>query len=310
MSGGPAVWQRGEQEAAFNEQTFGELLRQLRQRHGLRQTDLVARLPGRFSRSTVANVESGREAPSPRLWDAVQQTFPDDVPTLEQSYVAARRRVATGHEGAVSRRSDRWESEYPLGGPLVIERRDVAAVFRESRAPEEMLQVIDIRARQDGVSSFVMKMWATQQEGFRTTPEVLWGGEVVDAEHVDRDGRTFLMREISFGRALQRGERHTFAVRSWVERMPTPETGIVVSPTHPTGVVAVHLAFLGGQPAAVWAYGPVADDSLSPTSASDPGAIPTEFHGSGRHSVVFERPEPGESYGVEWSWNRPACPDD
>lgn len=285
--------------------TFGDLLRLLRERHGLRQTDLVSRIPGHFARSTIANVESGREAPSPRLWEALEKAFPDDALELEVSYLAARARVDAGrsHNDVSRGHADRWDREYPLGGALVIERRDVALIFRESRTPEEVLQVIDVRARADGVTSFVIKMWSTQQEGFRASPEMLWGGEVVDAVHVDHDGRTFLMREVAFGRALHRGERHTFALRSWVERSPEVETGVDISPAHPTGLIALHVAFLGPQPTSVWAYGPVADDALAPATATEPGALPTQVHGDGRHSAVFDRPDPGESYGIDWSWS-------
>jgi transcriptional regulator with XRE-family HTH domain len=284
--------------------TFGEDLHQLRARYQLRQSDLVTRLGGAFARSTIANVECGREAPSVRLWEALGEAFPDDVELLEPSYSAARRRVESGRvdRPRSGREPDQWDREYPLGGPLVVERRDFAAVFRESRAPEEILQVVDVRARQDGVSSFVSKMWATQQEGFRASAEVLWGGDIVESEHVDRDGRTFVLFEVAFGRSLHRGERHSFALRSWVDRSPNPDTGIDVAPALPTAVVAVHVAFLGPQPSSVWAYGPVADESLSPKSAAEPGARPTEQHGVGRHSAVFEHPEPGESYGLDWTW--------
>jgi transcriptional regulator with XRE-family HTH domain len=285
--------------------TFGEQLRLLRQRRGLRQTDVVTRLGDVFARSTIANVECGREAPSERLWEALSQAFPDEVPQMEDAYLAARRRVASGRGSATrsGARAEGWDGEFPLGGPLVIERRDFAVVFRESRNPEEILDIIDVRARQDGVSTFVTKMWATQQEGFRASAEVVWGGEIVEAEHVDRDGRTFVMSEVQFGRPLRRGERHSFAVRSWVERATVPDTGIDVAPALPTAIIAVHVAFIGPQPASVWAYGPVADDSLSPKSADEPGACPTLRHGGGRHSAVFERPEPGDSYGIDWSWD-------
>jgi transcriptional regulator with XRE-family HTH domain len=292
---------RGADEAT---PAFGDRLRRLRDRRALRQSDLATALHGQFARSTLANIESGREAPSPRLWEALQQAFPDDVPDLEESYAAARRRLPSGREGPSSRKrhTDGSEGSYPFGGPFVIERRDFALIFRESREPEEVMQIIEMRACQDGVSSFVTKMWATRQEGFRANPEMLWGGEIVDAEHVDHDGRTFVMREISFGRALQRGDRHTFALRSWVERMPLPDTGIDISPTYPTTLIALHLAFLGPPPASVWAYGPVADESLSPAEASEPGARPAQRYGEGRYSVTFEHPELGESYGVDWSW--------
>jgi transcriptional regulator with XRE-family HTH domain len=282
--------------------SFGEQLRLLRERRGLRQTDLVASLSGQFARSTIANVEAGREPPSPRLWRALSEAFPEDVEVMTDSYLHARSRLGSSRNTHLanpdSRPDDlRWE------GPFVIERRDVTAVFRESRAPEEVLQVVTLRARLAGVSSFVTKMWSTRHEGFRVSPEVLWGGALVQQEQIDRDGHTFVMEQVDFGRELERGETHSFAVRSWVERAPMPDTGLDVSPAHPTMVIAVHVAFMSQTPASVWAYGPIADESLSPSSASAPDARPTRQHGAGLHSVVFERPAPGESFGIDWSWD-------
>jgi transcriptional regulator with XRE-family HTH domain len=285
---------------------FGEMLSELRRSHGLRQSDLVARLTGQFARSTIANVESGREAPSPRLWEALCEAFPDDVDALEDTYLEARRQVgarkgdplSNGHLAARS-----GEVVRPLGGVFTVERRVIAYVFRESRAPEEILEFFQVQARQDAVSSYVTKMWATHNEGFRIDPEMLWGGRLVDNEHVDRDGHTFVLREVQFGRPLQHGERHSFAIRSWVEHDADPDTGIDVTPTTPTVRIAIHLAFLGSLPTSVWAYGPVADASLYPRSADEPGARPPLDNGDGRYSVVFERPELGESYGIDWSWD-------
>lgn len=49
---------------------FGAALRGLRKKRGLRQADLAAALDHQFARSTLANVEAGREAPSRRVWEA------------------------------------------------------------------------------------------------------------------------------------------------------------------------------------------------------------------------------------------------
>jgi transcriptional regulator with XRE-family HTH domain len=281
---------------------FGEQLRLVRERHGLRQSDLVALFHDTFARSTIANVESGREAPSPRLWTALREAFPAEAESLEESYLAARRNVGSSRSG--THPASRSGSESAASGTFVVERRDIALVFREAQVPEEILEVYHLQARQDGASSLVCKMWATQHEGFRLSPEVLWGGHIVEAEHVDRDGHTFVLREVTFGRTLRRGDRHAFALRSWVERAPSPpETGIDVSPKHPTLVLGVHLAFLDRQPSSVWTYGPVADEALSPSSAGAPGARPAATFGVGHYTAEFDSPQVGESYGVDWSWS-------
>lgn len=279
---------------------FGDQLRLVRERRGLRQSDLVALLHDAFARSTIANVESGREPPSPRLWTALLEALPDEAAGLQESYLAARRHVGGSRLGP---HSPAHATEPAASGAFVVESRDIALVFREARVPEEIVEIYHLLARQDGASSFVSKMWATQHEGFRLSAEVLWGGHIIEEEHVDRDGHTFVLREVEFGRVLERGDRHAFALRSWVERAPSPpETGLDVSPKHPTLVVGVHLAFLDRQPASVWTYGPVADESLSPTSADAPGARPAATFGAGHYTAVFDSPQVGESYGVDWSW--------
>lgn len=49
----------------------------------MRQQDLVDALDRVIARSTLANVEVGRENPSARLWAAINDKLPEWVPQLE-----------------------------------------------------------------------------------------------------------------------------------------------------------------------------------------------------------------------------------
>ena len=288
---------------------FGSELRALRKRHNLRQADLAARLRGGFARSTVANVEAGREAPSERMWKALSDAFPDDVARLEPSYLEARRLHSRGRHDPLLERDHHdhqpGSDDAPLGGSLVIERRDITFVFRQSTSPEEIIEVFEVRSRQEGLACFAVKMRATNQEGFRLEPEVLWGGRLIDTEHVDRQGYTFVLREIEFGRPLGLGERHCFAIRSWVAHDSDPDMGVDVTPSQPTCLLGLHLAFLARKPAVVWAYGPVPDEAVFPNAPDDPAAMAPDIHGDGHYSATFSRPEIGECFGIEWRWDWP-----
>jgi transcriptional regulator with XRE-family HTH domain len=117
---------------------FGDALRRVRAAHGLRQRDLVHELDGQFARSTLANVESGREPPSPRLMALLLERFPqhgDELgPLYEASRVALSARLLSREPSLTADHSD--TASMRLGGPFVIEQYNLVYVFRESRSPE------------------------------------------------------------------------------------------------------------------------------------------------------------------------------
>lgn len=279
---------------------FGSGLRNLRKQRGLRQIDLVAALDGQFARSTIANIEAGREPPSPRFWEALCAAFPTHVEDLTPLYDNCRRKMDRPND-----RPDPSTTKAPapqaLGGPFAIDRLDLAYTFRESRAPEEFIEVRTVRALRDRADRYLLKMRADNSEGFRITPETLWGGHIVDTQVQDRGGGTVTVRDFRFDHLLSRGQRHTFAMRTWIEKDPNPDTSIDVSVTLPTEIVAVHVNFEGPKPVKVWRHGPVADEYLIPASGIDPHARSLRGH-DGHYSSLFARPEPGTYFGIGWAW--------
>lgn len=284
---------------------FSAALKQLRRLHGLRQVDLVEALGGDFSRSTIANVECGRELPSPRFWEALQAVYPDETALMAEDYLAARARVGTGSgRGRPGSRTGPApiEEELRLGGPFVIERLDLVYVFRESRSPEEVLEVRSLRATRNGADSYVLKVVA-DNEGFRTAPEILWGGSITEESARDVAGKTLLIRRVAFEPALRRGMRHVFALRSWVDRDPFPDVAIECKFTLPADTLGIHAAFLGSKPTSVWRFGPLHDEATRPDSARHADAKALPLVNNGNYSATFDHPAIGLVLGIGWSWD-------
>ena len=112
---------------------FGAALGRLRSEAGLRQQDVSDRLAGNFARSTLANVESGRERPSARLWKALQDAFPEWTEQLAPTFEAGR---APGVPAAAD---DSFLAE--VGVPFAIEEVSYVYTWRDHRAPEEIIEV-------------------------------------------------------------------------------------------------------------------------------------------------------------------------
>lgn len=280
---------------------FGETLRALRVAAQWRQVDLVAALGHQVARSTLANIETGREPPTPRVWDLIRGELPDWESALEAGYREARleqaRRAATrpgAAEGtAYDARSERCR--------VTVEEVRYVYTFRFSRSPEEILEVRRVRARESGVDGFDLKLAQTLHEGFRVEEECLWGGDVVDVSFEDAEGATTYLRRVDFGRRLRRGQAHVFATRSWVAADPEPDTSVCATFTVPCRRISFQLNFWGpDRPRRAWRYGPVAAESVvddgvhlgTRVSASAGGAV----------SATFRHAEPGAEYGVGWAW--------
>lgn len=279
---------------------FGTCLRTLRLARGWRQQDLVEALEGGIARSTLANVESGREPPTPRLWLLLETHLPDWTPSLTECYRAAREAVDR------SRRDAHPSGESPggghvLGGPFVVEQFQLALVFRHSRSPEEVIEVRRVRATRSGADAYGLKFERVHQEGFRAETEALWGGSLESDEVVDVDGRTLHLRRVRFSRTLRRGQTHEFALRSWVQQDPEPGTYVNVAFPIPASAVALHLNFLGPEkPHECWHYGPLADEALLPEQAPLDTLLTPSPGGTVSHHLTGL--EPGASYGIAWRW--------
>lgn len=288
---------------------FGETLRELRKRHGWRQQDLVDALSGQIARSTIANIETGREPPTARLWELIQLLGAEWATTLEGAYLGGRSEVvskqSSGITGVQSPRRAQHEHDtsraWSLGGPYIIEMLQLIYVFRHSRSPEEIIETRRVRATANGADGYGLKLSNTETEGFRVDEEVLWGGAVVERQHSDGGGRTVYHRRIDFGRRLRRGQVHEFAVRSWIERDPEPCTDVQATFSIPCKSLAIHLNFLGpDQPEACWQNGPTIDDIHIPRESTLGHPLGIE---RGRPvSVTFSPIEPGTSYGISWRW--------
>jgi len=286
---------------------FGERLRSLRLARGWRQQDLVDALDGQVARSTIANVETGREPPTPRLWSLVSETLSDWVPELAAPYTEARQRFEAGRPDqepirAVGSVSGEDPVRHILGGPFIVELLQLVYVFRHSRSPEEIIETRRVRATRTGADGYGLKLLRSQHDAFRVDEETLWGGHIADARHLDVDGRTIYLRRLEFGRRLRKGQVHEFAVRSWIDKDPEPGTSVGVSFTIPAKQVAIHLNFLGPvTPHECWSYGPVADGMLAPTESGE-GCEPLTSNPGGSYSGYFTSIEAGAEYGIAWTW--------
>lgn len=269
--------------------SYGEVgtrIRELRANDGWRQQDVAERLG--LSRSALANIEAGRERPSQRVLDAISTEFPEWAPYLSDS-----------------REPDGAQLH---GGPFVLEDLTIAYIFEEARSPNEIVEVRTVRSTRAGASGYVLSSRRTDPAGgsspdvvYSLVTEVLWGGYLVDDQFVDDDGAVEHRRVIHFGRQLRRGERHSFAIRSWTERDSEPGTCILVDYTVPVGRVGIHLTCHGRpQLARAWAFGPRVDDAELPADSAD--VTPVDVTVGGTATLVLEQPELERNYGLAWEW--------
>jgi hypothetical protein len=191
-------------------------------------------------------------------------------------------------------------AKWLIGGPFTIEQVRFVYTFRHGRAPEEVIEVRQVRANAaaDGYGLYLRQ---TDHGGFRVDEECIWGGDLVDAEYADAGSRTVYVRRVDFGRRLRRGERHEFAVRSWVERDEAPGTTVSASFSIPCSRVAFQVNFRGPErPQATYAFGPIADVDLATDVSTARTPIAMSRHGA--VSRQFRNPEPGAEYGLGWEW--------
>ncbi|GAB2979049.1 hypothetical protein GCM10027076_15890 [Nocardioides montaniterrae] len=273
---------------------FGSRLRELRGEAGLRQVDLAEALG--IGRSTLANVERGHETPSERLWDALLLAHPAWIEHLRSAYEQARADLAA--RNAETAADGEWATPHS-GGPFEIESVAYTYVFEESRSPVEIIEVRKVKALEGGASYFGLQTGHTSSEGFRVDQEALWGGRLTTSK-LEEAGHTLYWRRFEFDRPLRIGQRHEFAIRSWVERDPEPGTYVTFRVTIPTKEVRINLAFHGPHRAATaWRFGPLEEYVDLP--ASDPACqrVRVASHGC---SARFLRPELDKDYALGWDW--------
>jgi transcriptional regulator with XRE-family HTH domain len=283
---------------------FGEALRELRKRHGfVRQQDLAQSLGGEVARSTIANLEAGRQRPTPRVWALLAAALPAEAVTvLKPLYEQARAEQAASA-------AERRPAKRARGGPVVepppdyvFERYDVMYVLRESRSPEEIIEIRHVRALTKGAHDFGLS-FSRDSAGFEVETEVLFGGEIVGLDVQELPGKTMIMQLLDFKLALRKGERHSFGVRYWVQRDPGEQGQghVVVQSDYQMEAVGVHVNFWGVEkPKLCWAYQGLPDPAMAPGQPEVDQLLQAN-----RHSMVrtnLRKPATGTCFGVAWQW--------
>lgn len=258
----------------------GALLRALRAEDGLRQRDVASRLG--VSRSTLANIEAGREPVSGAMLLKVVSAYPHWRVSIE----------AGEHRPSV----------VGLNASLVIEELTIAYVFLESHSPSEILQIRRVRALRSGISHYALGLRRTDQGTFTLDTQVLWGGRLNERQaDPDQEGR--VLRVVEFPRTLRSGEVHEFAMRSWLERDDDPGTEVRLTVTTRTKVARIHLACHGAANIVdAWKFGPIPDPGTDGLPADSPDVEKIDLIASTPVTVTFRVPECGPTYGVGWSW--------
>ncbi|MGO4957689.1 hypothetical protein ACTQ49_10545 [Luteococcus sp. Sow4_B9] len=250
----------------------------------MRQKDLVDALDHVIARSTLANVEVGREKPSNRLWSAIATHLPDWVEPLRPWYDAAHKL--------------NQDPPFELSGPYEILNATYAYTFRDHRAPEEIVQVRRIRALTDGNDGYGLQL-SNNSGSFDLDTESLWGGWIERHSRRVEDGENMHLTRFHFDRTLRRGQVHEFATRAWVSH-DEPASTVTVMFTRPTGQVSVTLNFLGPRPTQVWSFGPLLDGQDEPPPGPPERMLTATPNGS--YAIRLDGPQLARRYGIAWQW--------
>lgn len=286
--------------------SFGSELRRRRVAAGLRQVDLVEALGGSIARSTLANVEVGREPPTERLWGALLAHRPEWARELANLYETARRDTTRVRHANRRSPAPTLPLDSDMDGSFLIQSVNYTYVFGHSRAPEEILEVRRVTALTSGVHSYALRFAHNNSTALDLTQEALWGGQLGDHEIQRDDGTTVWLRRFDFDRRLRKGQTHEFALRSWIAADAEPEHAVCFDLTVPAREVTINLLFNGPHPPQeVWSYearpevaNPTEDEP--PTHPDDPSWLyPDE---DGRVHCRWRAPDLGVTHGVAWSW--------
>lgn len=263
---------------------FGETLKGLRKRHGLRQADLVARLDGVIARSTLANIEAGRENPSPRLWEAICRLSPEWVAELEPHY---------------RNRYQLTSPRFEVSGPFEVEQAHYVYNFREHEAPEEIIQVRRLRAL-EAADGYGLRL-SHHSDRLALDTEALLGGWIQQHETLTGAGESLHLTRFHFDHQLQRGDVHTFATRSWAsDHEPARVVTMTFTRACREAVITLNFYSERRRPSQVWQFGPLADPQLEPEDGVGQQPLPAQAPGSWTMRVA--EPRLGHIYGVGWAW--------
>lgn len=284
---------------------FGEAFREVRTRRGLSQADFAAALGNEVSRSTVAGIENGHQAPSPGVWAALSRHLPDEAEQLQLRY--GRARAAQEQAETERRRRAQRQPRPPTPTPeapadYVFERYDVIYIFGASRSPEEVIELRRLRALSKGAHDFGLQ-FSRPIKGFGVETQVLFGGEIVAFDVQELRRNTLIMNLVEFGRTLRKGQCHSFGVRYIVERNPeleAEENIAVATMDYRMEEVGVHANFWGSQqPRLCWAYEGQADEEMVGTPED---GVPLTLNRHHMASAEFRRPVTGTHFGIAWRW--------
>lgn len=251
----------------------------------MRQQDLVEVLDHVIARSTLANVEVGRENASARFWAAIETHLPDWVAPLEPWFLAAHRPGG--------------DPPFELSGNYEIMSATYAYTFRDHRAPEEIIQVRQVRSLSDGNDGYGLQL-GNRSGNFDLDTEPLWGGWIEQHQRYQEDEISALLTRFHFDRTLRRGDIHDFAIRSWV-REDEPDNAVTVRFTRPTRNVHLSLNFLGPQPQLVWTFAQEEASAPRPQTPAQRSDVVTASP-NGTYFMRVEKPRLGRDFAITWQW--------
>ncbi|MEL4504689.1 helix-turn-helix transcriptional regulator [Luteococcus sp. H138] len=264
-------------------ETFGEALKRRRKESGMRQVDVVDALDHVIARSTLANVEAGRERPSARFWASLQECLPDWAEALAPCHPDR----ALAHPMAPDKSS------------FDVVESTCSYTFREHSSPEEILLTRRVRAIVDGVDGYDLQI-TSDRSAFGLESEPVFGGWIERSERrLGAENSVYLTR-FHFDRTLRAGDEHEFALRSWVSGAD-PGCSAQITFTSPTRHARLTLNFWGSRrPTAVWRFGPLPDPPLIPPDGN--GCERIEPIAPGTYSWRLSSPELMRTYGMGWAW--------
>lgn len=243
---------------------------------GLTQHEVAKRLG--IARSTLANIEAGRERPSPALRERFASAFPG------------------------------WALSDSVGDSLTYDETNpglritdlsIAYFFTFSLAPNEIIQTRRVRARRAGVYSYVLGFRRHGSAQTASDIEVLWGGAL--GGELMKNGQ--MLQVVRFSEPLQRGQVHEFATRMWVTKDEEPGTQIDLRVTQPIARAVLSLNSVGGphRISHAWKFGPL-KEGVRPIAADSEEADAVAVSDYSLAGATFADLTPGPFWGLAWEW--------